>query len=231
MSADLDNLAIAKSVFEAAVEGYAFATPADRSVWFAYALTVAFRNYARGPLPGFLFGALPGSDRLLNGGAAIGTGRSSHMFGAWPAEEQGQRVLIDRMLASGYPVASFAVPGRDLGSLCLATWLSATLPNRTVMTFTGSNVRVTIADRILVCHHELAAAPVPDSIATLLEEWASLTIAAGVLLGAYHASGGPDHHKDAFGGATFAHWDAHIRGAILWAGWADPCPVSSDIHA
>jgi hypothetical protein len=105
-----------------------------------------------------------------------------------------------------------------------------TVPIRSVFVLTGNNVqlvgdtgrRVIPIDIDPKCEHpqDRSGFRYPDLKGYVVAERTRLAIAALTLQRAYFVAGRPAHGLPLFG--SYEAWDRLVRGAIIWAGGADP---------
>lgn len=229
------------------VRDFPFVGPSHRSGWLAFVLTLLARAAVRGPAPLFHIDAnAPGSGKSLAADAAsiIATGKRLPRK-TWSSKDDEIRKTITAVALEALPVLLLDNVAGRLGSPSLDAALTATswtdrilgtsqttgtLPLSTVWVATGNNVALEAdtARRTLFMRLE---SPVEnpeertDFAQANLLEWVAhkqrrLVVAGLTILRAYVVAGRPDQQLTPWG--SFEAWSALVRGAIVWAGLADP---------
>lgn len=238
----------AVAMFEDLLCNFRFATPADRSSWLAGLLTPLVKSAidnAPAPLV-CVSAASPGAGKTLltDVAARIITGGAAEVRPYNPKDpsEWGKRVTAYVRMAA--PINVFDNCNGAFGDETLdrlvtsSTWsdrvLGASEAPPIAVTgswwATGNNIEP-VADtvrRVLMCRIEVEEdrpQERSDFKRPLLLEYTTahrseLLTAALTILRAYHVAGRPDQHLATWG--SFATWSALVRGALVWAGCADP---------
>lgn len=225
---------------------FPFVDDSDRSAASALVLTLLARAAIDGPCPLFAFRApTPGTGKglLANALSIIGTGRPPTLWApARDSEEERKRILT--VLISGSPAVLIDNISGALGSESLAAVLTSreytdrllgqsklvTAPARAVWMATGNNVafRGDLARRVVPidldpkCERPEDRRFKHEDLLAHIEAQRERLVRAGLtVLRAYHVAGRPRHNAAPMG--SFEGWDRLARGALLWAGCADPC--------
>ncbi|MDX1930012.1 MAG: hypothetical protein SFV81_26025 [Pirellulaceae bacterium] len=229
------------------VKDFPFVDDADRSAWLALVISLIGRPAINGCVPLFAVTAsCPGSGKSLLVDAAIGIayGRGSARM-SFSGNDQEQRKAITAVAIEAIPSVLLDNVDCVLKSASLDAALTATIwsdrilssskttgeiPLRTVWMATGNNLRF---------GSDLARRVMPIRLATKLanpeertdiehknllgwvgENRPALANAALTILRAYFVAGLPVQAGGDWG--SYDSWSALIRGAIVWAGLADP---------
>lgn len=229
------------------VRDFPFASEADRSGWLAMLLSLVGRPAIHGGVPLMLLTATTrgsGKSLLADAAATIAYGRPAARKIFTPKDEETRKsitsiaiealpaVLLDNLdvtLASASLDA--ALTGETWTDRVLGS--SATtgeLPMRTIWIATGNNVRLgsDIARRVLPIRLESTLERPElrndfehaDLISWVKQNRPELAVAALVILRAYIAASCPEQPNSAWG--NYEDWSRLVRGAIVWAGLADP---------
>lgn len=228
---------------------FPFVSDADVSVALAAILSIVGRRAIDGCVPLFVLGApSPGTGKSLLGEVIglIGTGRSPAKMPP-PSSDEEARKRILAVAMGGYPLVFIDNVVGSLGTAsmaaaitsvrwtdrCLGRSAMVTLPLHAVWLASGNNLgfRDDLGRRVLPLLMD-AGLEDPESRGNfkysnlcnhVSHNRAALFIDALTVLRAYHLAGRPAHGKPPLG--SFEAWDALVRGAIIWAGFADPCDV------
>jgi hypothetical protein len=226
-------------------EEFPFKAECDRAAAAALVLSIIGRAAIDGPVPMFGWVAnTPGSGKGLGASSStmIPTGREAPLMAPTLEDEEMRKRLMAIALA-GCPVVVIDNVEDELGSAPLAMaitagevsdrllggtkWITASL--RPVWAFTGNNVRLKgdMGRRVIPidvdpkCEHpEDRVFRRPNLLGFVRANRPRLVAAALTVLRAFVAAGRPAHGKGPKG--SFEAWDALVRGAIIWAGGADP---------
>jgi hypothetical protein len=217
----------------------------DRSATAALVLSMVARGAINGCVPLFVVGApVPGAGKglLVDAAAIIATGRAAPKMAAADNDETRKRLLA--IAIESPAIVSIDNVEGQLGSAALAMALTAgvvtdrvlgqtevkTASLRSVFAATGNNIQL---------RGDLGRRVVPIDIDPELEhpedrdgfrhtdllehvarERPRLFTAAMTILRAFHLAGRPQHDRPPKG--SYVPWDRLVRGAIIWAGGADP---------
>jgi hypothetical protein len=229
------------------VSDFEFVAQADRSAWLALVLSQIGRPAIAGCVP--MFGTTAttrgsGKSLLSDAASLIAFGRPAARK-PYSTDDDEQRKAITATAIEALPAVLLDNVDKVLGgasldaALTALTWsdrvlgaskTTGDLPLRTVWTATGNNLRFgsDLARRVLPIR---LAATVEnpeertDFTHTDLLGWVSenrprLAVAALTMLRAYFVAGRPEQPGGAWG--SFDAWSSLVRGAIVWAGLADP---------
>lgn len=140
-------------------------------------------------------------------------------------------VLLDNVeTALGNAELAAALTGEEITGRVLGLTRTATAPLRAVWFATGNGLqfRGDLGRRVIpigldaeIEDPEARDFERPDLKAWVQERRPSLVMAGLTLLSAYIRAGRPPHGLSPMG--SFEGWDALVRGAVIWAGGADPC--------
>ena len=145
--------------------------------------------------------------------------------------------VTDGAKLSSSPLEQFITAGIHRDRV-LQTSNSTAAPNVATIIITGNNVtmrgalvRRVIPVRIVatVENPETRTFRLADIKGHIRASRAALVAAALTLLRAYVVAGMPRHGKPALG--SFEHWDAIVRGSIVWAGLPDPVATQAEARA
>jgi putative DNA primase/helicase len=247
-SASFDDAVQALAEIRDPFGDFPFVAESDLSALLAYLLTVLARPAITGPCPLFALRApTPGSGKglLANVVSVIATGRNATIMTPIKDDDEARKRLLAIGLGGARTVVIDNVTG-SFGSASMAAALTtgslsdrvlglsqlATVPIRAVFALTGNNVvfRGDLARRVVPCdidpqveHPEDrpgSAFHHPDLLPYVAALRPQLVVAGLQILRAYHLAGRPPHGKPRRG--SFEAWDDLIRGALIWAGAADP---------
>jgi hypothetical protein len=224
---------------------FPFAADCDRAATVALILSIIARPAIDGCVPMFASQApTPGSGKglLVDVAAMIATGRRAPLMAPTDEDEETRKRLLAIAMESPSMVVIDNVEGA-LGSASLAMALTAgvvsdrqlgatkmvTASLRPVWAVTGNNVQLKgdLGRRIVpidldpkVEHPEDRTFQRGDLLGYVEEHRPRLVVAALTILRAFVVSGRPAHGMPPKG--SFESWDRLVRGAIIWAGGADP---------
>ncbi len=226
---------------------FPFASDADRSVWVALVLSMIGRPCVDGCVPMFPVTANirgSGKSMLFDAASIIAYGhRAARQTFASDDKEMGK--VITSLAIQGTSSVLFDNLNVQLRGSALDTALTGTtwndrilgesrmtgdLPMRIVFTATGNNLTygTDIARRVVPIRLvSVLAEPEGrsdfvhrDLLGWVASERPRLAVAALTILRGFYAAGCPEQAGGEFG--SFEAWSRIIRGAILWAGGADP---------
>jgi hypothetical protein len=225
---------------------FPFIEPWDRSAAIAFILSVIGRGAIAGSVPMFKSGSnTPGSGKglLVDTVSIIATGRESSKMPPTRDDNETRKRLLPIAIAAP-PVLTFDNVEGMFGSETLAMVLTTgtftdrmlgesknvEIPFRTVLAVTGNNIqlqgdlgrRVVPIDIDAKMEHpeDRTGYRYPNLKAYVAAERPRFVAAALTLLRAYVVAGMPAHGLPIKG--SFEAWDRLVRGAIIWAGGADP---------
>ncbi len=229
-----------------------FKTDADRAVALSAILTAIHRpllDFA----PGHVFDAAQartGKGLTVNYTAIVGTGSPALALLATKNPEETEKSLV-AILRTGatlisldnlvHPLGESGVVNQILTEAILfprILGLSETFKvvNRHLLLVNGNNVELQ-GDLVFRClrarldavteHPELRAFKTEFPLTVARRERGKLVAAALTILSAFRHAGQPGHGKRPLGG--FADWDREIRGALIWAGQADPVDTQASL--
>lgn len=234
---------------------FPYVTPADASVDLAAVLSLLGRDAIDGPVPLFALDApTRGSGKTLRADivALVATGRTANVStSASDADEMRKALfavaleghslmLIDNVVgAFGSGVLSaYLTTSGDVRDRRLGVSETAGAPWRAVVLATGNNLvfRGDVGRRALLGTIDPACENAEDRTGWThdpLREWVRenrprLYVAGLTLLRAFVVAGVPRHDGAPMG--SFEAWDRLVRGALLWAGAADPCGTRARIR-
>lgn len=223
---------------------FVFVAESDRAAAIALVLSLVGRAAIAGQVPMFGAGApTPGSGKglLIDVAAIIATGREAPKMMPAPEDETRKRLLaialaadplvcLDNVVELGSPVLAGALTSGKISDRILGASRQVTASLRAVWCFTGNNVvlRGDLGRRVVpigldprVEHPEdRTGFRYPDLKSYVRAERPRLVVAALAILRAYCVAGRPAHGMPAKG--SFESWDSLVRGALVWAGAADP---------
>jgi len=218
----------------------------DRSAAIAFLLSIVGRSAIAGPVPMFKSGSnTPGAGKglIVDTVSIIATGRESSKMPPTHNDEETRKRLLPIAIAAP-PVLTFDNVEGVFGSETLAMVLTTgtftdrvlkesknvEVPFRTVLAVTGNNIQLQgdLGRRIIPIDIDAKMEHPEDRTdyrhphlkAYVAAERPRLVAAALTLLRAYVVAGMPAHGLPVKG--SFEAWDRLVRGAILWAGGADP---------
>ena len=225
---------------------FPFVDPCDQSAAIAFLLSIVGRSAIAGPVPMFKSGSnTPGAGKglIVDTVSIIATGRESSKMAPTRDDNETRKRLLPIAIAAP-PVLTFDNVEGMFGSETLAMALTTgtfrervlgssedmDIPLRTVFALTGNNIQLQgdLGRRIIPIDidpkmehpEDRAGYRYPDLKAHVAAERPRLVVAALTLLRAYVVAGMPKHPHSAKG--SFEAWDRLVRGAIIWAGGADP---------
>jgi hypothetical protein len=248
-----DALKAWESLSETIVD-FPFVGDADKSAWLAMLLSLVARPCITGCVPMFAFTATTaGSGKgLLTDAAtllAFGHGVSKKGF---PAKQEELTKQITSLLIEGAPCHVFdnvdvTLRGAELDALLTATtWkdrilgeskTTGDIPAKTVWMATGNNLQFgsDTARRVLPIRLEPKTES-PESrtdfrhadlLQWIRENRPRLVADALTFIRSYFVAGKPKPDVESWG--SFESWTAIIRGAIVWAGLADPMTTRESV--
>lgn len=229
------------------VRDFPFIAEGDKSAWLSLVLTLVGRHAFGGCAPMFAITATtPGSGKgmLADAACIVAYGRPSPRKPYSPSDDE-QRKAITATAIEALPSVLLDNVDCVLGGAALDAALTATvwsdrvlgsskttgeLSLSTTWMATGNNLRfgADLARRVLPIRlapstdkpEERTDFEHPDLLAWIREHRPQLAIAALTILRAYFVAGRPVQTGGAWG--SFENWSATIRGALVWAGFADP---------
>jgi len=231
---------------------FPFVAPSDKSAALALILSIIGRSAIDGSVPMFKVGSsTPGAGKGLIADVAtiIATGNETSKMAHTANEEETRKrvlalairapavVMVDNVEGNfGGPTWAMVLTAGSITDRLLGASTDRTVPIRSVFVLTGNNVqlqgdtgrRVTPIDIDPKCEHpQDRAGPAPgktwrypDLKGYVAAERVRLVSAALTLLRAYFVAGRPAHGLPLYG--SYEAWDRLVRGAIIWAGGADP---------
>lgn len=244
-----------KSLFHVICD-FPCASDADRSAWVALVLSMIGRPCVDGCVPMFPITANirgSGKSMLVDAASVIAYGHRAarHTFSG-DDKEMGK--VITSLVIRGSSSVLFDNLNVQLrgGSLDAAltgtTWndrilgeskMTGDLPMRIVFTATGNNLTfgTDIARRVILIRLVSALAEPEgrsnfvhrDLLGWVASQRPRLAVAALTVLRGYYAAGCPEQGGGEFG--SFEAWSRIIRGAIVWAGGADPLQTRESAKA
>lgn len=249
----LDDARRALAALRDVVCDVCFERPHHRSAWLALVLTLVARHAIRGPVPMFHFDApVAGAGKGLSADAAcrIGTGRPMPQDGMPSTDEEMDKRVLAWALAGRAVVGLDNVTRLAGDSLCRALTAEVvggrylgrteekTAPMRCVFVSTGNNVALgpdmhrRICPARIVPHEEDPSLRTgfrhPDLPAHVMANRPALVVAALTVLRAYTVAARPDQRLPAWG--SFEAWSELVRGALVWAGEADPAAGREELR-
>jgi putative DNA primase/helicase len=224
---------------------FPFVADSDRAACAAFVLSVTGRPAIHGQVPMFGVQApTPGSGKglLADAAAMIPTGRKAPLMAPTDEDEETRKRLLAIAMESppivvidnvdgvlGSPALAMALTAGQVSDRLLGSTRMVTASLRPVWAFTGNNVQLKgdLGRRVVpidldpkVEHPEDRTFRRTDLLGYVQENRPRLVVAALTVLRAFVVAGSPAHALPAKG--SFEAWDALVRGAILWAGGADP---------
>lgn len=242
-----DDARAAADLLGAVVKDFPFLADADRSAWLSMVLSMIGRTCWTGCCPLFAITAnLRGSGKTLLSDSAslIAYGRPASRRTFAPADSEMAKVittvaieatpcvLLDNLASklSGASLDSVLTGQAWTGRVLGQSKTTGELPIRTVWVATGNNLLFgsDVARRVVPIRLESSLEnpeertdfEAPDLLRSVNHARPRLAVAALTILRAYFAAGCPAMPGGAFG--SFEAWSRIIRGAIVWAGLADP---------
>ncbi len=234
---------------------FPFREPCDRSAIVALTCSIVARSAITGCVPMFSLGATtPGSGKGLGADAAsvISTGRAAPKMAPTSNDDEMRKrllaigieapqvVVIDNIDGEfGCPSLDSALTAGCISDRILGVSETKTVPLTAVFVATGNNIqyRGDLARRVVPIDLDPACENPEDRdgfrhadlLGYVRAERPRLVVAALTLLRAYCIAGKPPHNKPAKG--SFESWDRLVRGAIIWAGGADPLGGTDRLRA
>lgn len=232
------------------VTDFPFVDDADRSAWLAMVLSMIGRQCISGCVPLFAITANirgAGKSLLVDAASRIAYGRSAARK-TFTRDDDELRKTITAVVLEAVPAVLFDNMDVQLGGASLdaaltgETWsdrvlgsskTTGELPLRTVWSSTGNNMAFgsDIARRVLPIRLQ-SPLESPEDRSDFkhsdLLGWVAfnrprLAVAALTVLRAYFVAGKPEQQDGVWG--SFEGFSRVIRGALVWAGGADPLPT------
>ena len=223
---------------------------ADRSAWLSMVLSMIGRSCIDGYVPLFAITANirgAGKSLLVDAATLIAYGHRASRK-AFTRDDEEMRKTITAVAIGAVPSVLFDNLDVQLGGAALdaaitaSTWcdrllgqsrMTGDLPMRTIWSATGNNMAFgsDVGRRVLPIRlqspletpENRSGFVHPDLLAWVGSQRPRLAVAALTILRAYFVAGCPTQPKGDWG--SFESWTAKIRGAIVWAGGADPLPT------
>jgi putative DNA primase/helicase len=223
---------------------------ADRSAWLSMVLSMIGRSCINGYVPLFAITANirgAGKSLLVDVATLIAYGHRASRK-AFTRDDDEMRKSITAIAMGAVPSVLFDNLDVQLGGAALdaaitsSTWsdrvlgqsrMTGDLPMRTIWSATGNNMAFgsDVGRRVLPIRLQSPLeAPEnrsgfvhPNLLAWIESQRPQLAVAALTILRAYFVAGSPAQSGGEWG--SFESWSATIRGAIVWAGGADPLPT------
>jgi hypothetical protein len=220
---------------------------ADRSAWVSMVLSMIGRSCIEGYVPLFAVTANirgAGKSLLVDAATLIAYGRRAARK-AFMRDDDEMRKTITAIALGAIPSVLFDNLDIQLGGAALdaaitsSTWsdrllgqsrMTGDLPMRAIWSATGNNMAFgsDIGRRVLPIRLQSPSETpetrsgfvYPDLLSWIESERPRLAVAALTILRAYFIFGCPIQTGGEWG--SFESWSARIRGAIVWAGGADP---------
>jgi len=238
------------------VKDFEFIADADRSAWLAMVLSQIGRQAIAGCVP--LFGITAttrgsGKSLLADAASLIAFGCPAARKPYSPNDDE-QRKSITAIALEALPAVLLDNVDRRFGgsqmdaALTALSWndrvlgesrTTGDLPMRTVWSATGNNLGFVgdFARRVLLIRlaptmenpEERTDFAHVDLLGWVRQNRPRLAVAALTLLRAYFKAGRPVQSDGTWG--SFESWSAVVRGAIVWAGLADPLPTRETAKA
>ncbi|MEM7473714.1 MAG: hypothetical protein AAF483_01895 [Planctomycetota bacterium] len=229
-----------------AVADFPFVANADESAWLAMLLSKVGRPCIKGHVPLFIVTAnVPGAGKtlLVDVASIIAYGHDSART-AYVADDNEMRKRITSIVMEGAPAILMDNVDQPIGGASLDAVLTAErwkdrelqtnrtidLPVRTVWSATGNNLRFRsdVARRVVPIRLDSTLERPetrddfrhPNLLAWVRNHRSVLVTASLTVLRAYFVAGCPKQSGGQFG--SFENWSSIVRGAIVWAGCADP---------
>jgi hypothetical protein len=229
---------------------FPFVHDTDRAAYVAAILSIVGRHAIAGPVPAFpVVAPVPGAGKglLTRVMTLIGAGREPAIMTV-PGDDIEFRKRLLVLAIAGTPVVVLDNVSGTIGSDQFAAALTAnefsdrllgasrlvTAPLTSVWFVTGNNVRFgrTLGRRMVPItldpeneHPEdRTGFRYPDVIGRVKCHRPTLVTAALALLYGYSLAGKPPHDQPKMG--SFEYWDDLVRGAVMWAGLADPAAAT-----
>jgi putative DNA primase/helicase len=223
---------------------------ADRSAWVSMALSMIGRSCIDGYVPLFAITANirgAGKSLLLDAATLIAYGHRAARK-AFTRDDDEMRKTITAVAIGAVPSVLFDNLDVQLGGAALdaaitsSTWsdrvlgqsrMTGDLPMRTIWSATGNNMAFgsDVGRRVLPIRlqspletpENRSGFVHPNLLAWIESRRPEFAVAALTILRAYFVAGCPIQSGGEWG--SFESWSAKIRGAIVWAGGADPLPT------
>ncbi|KLU05884.1 hypothetical protein RISK_002516 [Rhodopirellula islandica] len=223
---------------------------ADRSAWVSMVLSMIGRACVAGYVPLFAVTANTrgaGKSLLVDAATLIAYGHRAARK-AFTRDDDEMRKTITAVAIGAVPSVLFDNLDIQLGGASLdaaitsSTWsdrvlgqsrMTGDLPMRTVWAATGNNMAFgsDVGRRVLPIRlqspletpEDRTGFAHPDLLSWIEADRPRLAVAALTILRAYFVAGCPMQPNGDWG--SFENWSATIRGAIVWAGGADPLPT------
>ncbi|GAB5517219.1 primase-helicase zinc-binding domain-containing protein [Rhodopirellula baltica] len=222
---------------------------ADRTAWVSMVLSMIGRPCIAGYVPLFAVTANirgAGKSLLVDAATLIAYGRRASRK-AFTRDDDEMRKTITAVAIGAVPSVLFDNLDMQLGGASLDAAITSSswsdrilgqsrmtdLPLRTIWSATGNNMAfgTDIGRRVLPIRLQSPLETPetrtgfkhPDLLAWVGDERPRLAVAALTILRAYFVAGCPVQPNGEWG--SFESWSAIIRGAIVWAGGADPLPT------
>lgn len=225
---------------------FPFVAPSDRAATASMILSVVARAAIDGCVP--MFGSCaptPGSGKgkLVDVASIIATGRPAPKMANTTDDDETRKrllaiaiesppiVMIDNVEGElGSPSLAMALTAGEVRDRVLGSTRTVTASLRPVWSYTGNNVslRGDLGRRVVPIDldprmenpEDREGFRHADVIGYARDERPRLVVAALTILRAFYAAGRPRHGMPAKG--SFESWDRTVRGAVIWAGGADP---------
>ncbi len=242
-----EDAAKALSVLLEVLADFPMFQAADSSAWVSMVLSMIGRSSIDGYVPLFAVTANvrgAGKSLLVDAATLIAYGRRAARK-AFTRDDDEMRKTITAVAIGATPSVLFDNLDVQLGGAALdaaitsAMWsdrllgqsrMTGDLPMRTIWSATGNNMAFgsDVGRRVLPIRLQspLETPEIrsgfdhPDLLHWIEEQRPFLAVAALTMLRAYFVAGCPKQTGDEWG--SFESWSAKIRGAIVWAGGADP---------
>ena len=223
---------------------------ADRSAWVSMVLSMIGRSCIDGYVPLFAVTANirgAGKSLLVDAATLIAYGQRAARK-AFTRDDEEMRKTITAVALGAVPSVLFDNLDVQLGGAALdaaitaSTWsdrllgqsrMTGDLPMRTIWSATGNNMAFgsDVGRRVLPIRlqspletpEDRSGFVHPNLLAWIESQRPQLAVAALTILRAYFVAGCPVQGGGEWG--SFESWSAKIRGAIVWAGGADPLPT------
>lgn len=243
------NQAAAKKAAEkllTVVSDFPLSEDADRSAWLSMVLSMIGRSCVAGCVPMFTVTANirgAGKSLLVDAASIIAYGHGAART-TYATEDDEMRKRITSIVMEAAPAVLLDNIDRPIGGSSLDAVLTAErwkdrelgqsrnidLPTKTIWAATGNNLsfKTDVARRVLPirldspeeCPEDRTDFAHPDLLGWTRENRATLVTAALTILRGYFVANRPKQPDGQFG--SFESWSDVIRGAIVWAGMADP---------
>jgi putative DNA primase/helicase len=238
------------------INDFPFLDDADRSAWLAMVLSMIGRQAVTGCVPLFAVTSnIRGSGKslLVDAASRIAFGRSAARKAFTRDDDELRKAITAIALEAAHAVLfdnlDVQLGGASLdAALTAESWsdrvlgssrMAGDLPLRTVWSCTGNNIGFgsDVARRVLPIRlqsplespEERSDFVHADLLGFVAENRPRLAIAALSILRAYFVAGRPEQPGGEWG--SFEAWSRTIRGAVVWAGAADPLPTRATATA